>query len=1285
MPSLPKLELINEIIMSNIIFGSCQTCESSDIYLFDSPTSSITEGIGCGASGSFKVSVRSQKNGVVHDFSALSDSSWVHVSVLAGMEQISVDVDINTGSAERTATITLTQADSGKVLKITVAQGYANSAGCKHLVSIDWNFYMSADNATSCQDSGTYDGMKVYESSTMNYSDGDTVVSDYALTNDYSVSYSPEFTTNTSANVRDIAVTATMTRQTGMTAGDVGTYVKSGDSWKITQGARTMGSWTNYSEVPITFDVVKASPSDKIPQSGGSATFSATCTYNIVQRRYNACDPSDYDTQTLTGFSKDVTDEVSWSANTTYNGNTITVGANESTSTVTYTMKGTYSGLTDTATVQQQKKAEITATTYDAKITALSTSIRSCDSLSYKVEERQTDYYDDGTSEEGSYSTASPSDYVVTVKNGALVVAEGDVSKYTGSSSRTLTLSLSNSSTNRYASFGSAASVTQNARTLSAGNATVSKINESIAISQSNSTLSNTGGTNTYTVKYTSTERTVTPYYDACGNYVNSTTTDASPTTVDVTTASTFTLTTNPDSAGSINGNVLTVGNNGNTSARTFEVKGSYNGMTLNISVVQEGTVQISATTYQLSVSAADIKCCEGANYTVSETPKYHWSDGSITSGQTVGASASDYSLSIYHGGTAIALSDVPNYEGTSSRTLTIEVSGTKYENSATTSFTQAAYSATTGSGVAFDNYMAWNANASSSSISCNGGSCNITVNEAWQSGYTYTVTNPCGQEVDRYSGSVETHYIDVTTAATYAITAGSSYASVDSSGNVTVSANETDYDISISIGVTYKGSTETKTITLLSCNCTESCSVSAVTSSSTIEACQNAPSVTAYTKTTTACTNGTTDSGWIQTSNYSVSWSPSSVSGYTGSSSRTITGTVTVGGCGSYTVTVTQNPPSYTTGSSSYYNSFNGISAYASSSLSCGGGTYNIYQDKVYETGYSATVTDACGNYVDTVYTNIGTSYESLSSSSCSYSLTQGSSYASISSDGTLTVDSNYADAGSSRSVTVRVTYNGYSDTVSLTQPYCTPSVTATTCQVSARTDTNTVECCEDWPSMTGYSRSVSYYNNGKIEYGEWEVDSSVSISKQYATISDYKGTAPRTCSFTAASSACTGEYSYYIAQNAYYEKTSSADYKTYTGATWNTGGPGLTCEGGTLSLYPTFLLESGTTVTTTDPCNNFVSKENTNVAHEGITVTNLATYSLSPSSAGTMSYNNLTLNANTGTSARSISVTATYDGYSNTWTWSQPVCAVDYNITASPSSLPCSGGSVTFTATKK
>lgn len=1275
--------------MSNIIFGSCQTCESSDIYLFDSPTSSITEGIGCGASGSFKVSVRSQKNGVVHDFSALSDSSWVHVSVLAGMEQISVDVDINTGSAERTATIMLTQADSGKVLKITVAQGYANSAGCKHLVSIDWNFYMSADNATSCQDSGTYDGMKVYESSTMNYSDGDTVVSDYALTNDYSVSYSPEFTTNTSANVRDIAVTATMTRQTGMTAGDVGTYVKSGDSWKITQGARTMGSWTNYSEVPITFDVVKASPSDKIPQSGGSATFSATCTYNIVQRRYNACDPSDYDTQTLTGFSKDVTDEVSWSANTTYNGNTITVGANESTSTVTYTMKGTYSGLTDTATVQQQKKAEITATTYDAKITALSTSIRSCDSLSYKVEERQTDYYDDGTSEAGSYSTASPSDYVVTVKNGALVVAEGDVSKYTGSSSRTLTLSLSNSSTNRYASFGSAASVTQNARTLSAGNATVSKINESIAISQSNSTLSNTGGTNTYTVKYTSTERTVTPYYDACGNYVNSTTTDASPTTVDVTTASTFTLTTNPDSAGSINGNVLTVGNNGNTSARTFEVKGSYNGMTSNISVVQEGTVQISATTYQLSVSAADIKCCEDANYTVSETPKYHWSDGSITSGQTVGASASDYSLSIYHGGTAIALSDVPNYEGTSSRTLTIEVSGTKYENSATTSFTQAAYSATTGSGVAFDNYMAWNANASSSSISCNGGSCNITVNEAWQSGYTYTVTNPCGQEVDRYSGSVETHYIDVTTAATYAITAGSSYASVDSSGKVTVSANETDYDISISIGVTYKGSTETKTITLLSCNCTESCSVSAVTSSSTIEACQNAPSVTAYTKTTTACTNGTTDSGWIQTSNYSVSWSPSSVSGYTGSSSRTITGTVTVGGCGSYTVTVTQNPRKTTTGGYSTYSDMKGISAYASSSLSCGGGTYNIYQDKVYETGYSATVTDACGNYVDTVYSNTGTSYESLSSSSCSYSLTQGSGYASISSDGTLTVDEN--KTGSNRYITVRVTYNGYSDTVSLSQPYC--SVTGTTYEM--RLFTYNIECCEGFYYVVD-EREVSHWSNGETTYGSWNTANgsyyTIAVSANgssidASSISSYTGSTSRTLTTKASgsrysnspvTSTCTqGAFS--ETKESTSECTSSVNALLLTASAYS-----VDCTGGTVTMSAELEYESVCKTYYVDPCNNRTGRYTEVDSYPTESVT--PTYTITAGGAyASVNGSTINISANTGSSAVTIVVQATYSGENETVNITLPRCVADYDITASPSSLPCSGGSVTFTATKK
>lgn len=1275
--------------MSNIIFGSCQTCESSDIYLFDSPTSSITEGIGCGASGSFKVSVRSQKNGVVHDFSASSDSSWAHVSVLADMEQILVEVDINAGSAERTAIITLTQADSGKVLKITVAQGYANSAGCKHLVSIDWNFYMSADNATSCQNSGTYDGMKVYESSTMNYSDGDVVVSDYALTNDYSVSYSPEFTTNTSANVRDIAVTATMTRQTGMTAGDVGTYVKSGDSWKITQGARTMGSWTNYSEVPITFDVVKVTPSDKIPQSGGSATFSATCTYNIVQRRYNACDPSDYDTQTLTGFSKDVTDEVSWSADTTYNGNTITVGANESTYTVIYTMKGTYSGLTDTATVQQQKKAEITATTYDAKITALSTSIRSCDSLSYKVEERQTDYYDDGTSEAGSYSIANLSDYVVTVKNGAFVVAEGDVSKYTGSSSRTLTLSLSNSSTNRYASFGAAASVTQSARTLSAGAATVSKINESIAISQSNSTISNTGGTNAYTVKYTSTERTVTPYYDACGNYVNSTTTDASPTTVDVTTASTFTITVNPDSAGSINGNVLTVGNNGNISARTFEVKGSYNGMTSSISVVQEGTVQITATTYQLSVSAADIKCCEGANYTVSETPKYHWSDGNTTSGQTVGANASDYSLSIYHGGTAISLSDVPNYKGTSSRTLTIEVSGTKYENSATTSFTQAAYSTTTGSGVAFDNYMTWNADVSPSRVSCDGGSCNVTVNEAWQSGYTYTVANPCGQEVDRYSGSVETHYIDVTTAATYAITAGSGYASVDSSGKVDVSANGTDYDIYINVGVTYKGSTETKTITLPSCNCTESCSVSAVTSSSTIEACQNAPSVTAYTKTTTACTNGTTDSGWIQTSNYSVSWSPSSVSGYTGSSSRTITGTVTVGGCGSYTVTVTQNPRKTTTGDYSTYSSMSGISAYASSSLSCGGGTYNIYQNKVYETGYSATVTDACGNYVDTVYSNTGTSAVSLSSSSCSYSLTQGSSYASISSDGTLTVDENKTE--SSRYVTVRVTYNGYSDTVSLSQPYC--SITGTTYEMKIAA--YGIACCDNLDYYVD-ERSVSHWSNGETTYSDWgRADGSyytIAVSANGSSISSssvssYTGSTSRTLTVQASGSRYSNSpVSATCTQNAFSEtKETTPETKRVVNALLLTASTlSVDCTGGTVTMSAKLEYRVIDKYYYINPCGDRTGRyvEQSSLSTEDVT----PTYTITAGGAyASVNGSTINISANTGSSAVTIVVQATYSLENETVNITLPRCVADYDITASPSSLPCSGGSVTFTATKK
>lgn len=1281
---------------NNIIFGSC-ICDKDDIFLFDTSVTEITDDIQCGAAGFFTVSVRSKKNGSAHFFTSASDSSWVTASTSSNFEQVIINVSENTGSAERDANVTLTQMDSGKAITIKIHQGYANSAGCKYLVSKDWNFKMESQVATACETFDTYTGMTVYERCVSNYSNGEVEDSGYAPTTNYTVSYSPEFTKNTSSTPRTINVITRMVRQTGDTASDVKEYVNSGDSWTIIQEQRVMGDWANYSETPVMLDVTKTSPEGIIPQSGGNATFTATYSYNIVQRRYNSCDSSDYDEQVITGMTRDVTNVAVWSANTSYNGNVITVGPNESTSVVTYTMNCSYNGLSDSATVRQQKMAEITATTYDAKITALSSSIKACESLSYKVEERPTYYYDDGTNEVGSYSVANPSYYAVVVKNGSTVVNESSVSQYTGSSQRTLTLSLGNTSANRYTSFGSPATVLQDARVTTAGTATTSRVNESVSITQTQSVIGNGGGSSEYTMKYTSTVRTSTPYYDACGNYVNTVTSDAAPTTVDVTSSSTFAITSNPNNAGTISENRLTVASNDSTSSRTFTVSGSYNGLSSSISTTQEGSVKVTATTYTVSVSASDIKACESASYSVTERAISHWSDGTTTTGSSYAASSSDYSLSVSNGGTSVSLSDIPNYKGSVNRTLTITVTGSKYTNTATTSFVQSAYTTTQGSGTYFDNYNTWNASLSSSSVTCNGGTLNVTVRESWTSGYTYPVYNPCGTQVDTTQGSVGTHYVDVTSSASYSITSGTGYASVNSSGVVTISPNDTDYDISIVVSVTYKGSTETKTITLNACECGYSCEVSAVTSSSTIEACESAPSITVYTRSITSCTDGSTAGTWSQTSNYRTNWYPSDIQGYTGTTSRTVRCTVTVEGCGNYTVGVTQRPPSETTGSSSTYSTLSGITLSSNvSSVNCRGGSVKLSLRETRTTGTSASVKDACGNVIRTEYSNTGTTYQSapLSAYIRTFVIRPATDVDVSLDDSTdiLTIGSLPDSATSAISIEVIAEYGNVSDSVTITQNPCT--ITSTTYELRIY-EIPHIDVCET-PQPSVEERAVYRWDTGDVTYSDWtsanyqDYNETCYIGGVQVSESDilgYKGSTPRDITVVVSGSKYSNSpVSGTCTQSSYYETTDVRTTTTLNNFWIYPSVESVECAGGVVTFTAKAEYKHLEETKVYDPCGSLVS------SNSAYTYT---TGSVDPSyydivkgeNYGTINGSTLTVNPYSGSNTEYITVRGTYmeDGIVKTddAIISLRSCPTEYTITSNPSSLTCSGGTIQFTAT--
>lgn len=1274
---------------NNIIFGSC-ICDKDDIFLFDTSVTEITDGIQCGAAGFFTVSVRSQKNGLAHFFASASDSPWVTASTSSKFDQVIINVGENTGTAERDANVTLTQKDSGKVITIKIHQGYANSEGCKYLVSKDWYFKMESQIATACETFDTYTGMKVYERCVNNYSNGEVEDSGYVSTNNYTVSYSPEFIKNTESSPRTINVIARMVRQTGDTDSDVKEYVNSGDSWTIIQEQRIMGDWANYSETPVMLNVTKTSPEGMIPQSGGSATFTATYSYNIVQRRYNSCDSSDYEEQVITGMTRDVTDTGVWSANTYYNDNVITVGPNGTTSVVTYTMNCTYNGLSDSATVQQQKLAEITATTYDAKITALSSSIKACESLSYKVEERPTDYYDDGTKEVGSYSVANPSYYTVVVKNGSTVVDESSVSRYTGSSQRMLTLSLENTSANRYVSFGAPATVLQDARVTTAGTATTLRVNESVSITQTQPVIGNSGGSSEYTMKYTSTVRTSTPYYDACGNYVNTVTSDAEPTTVDVTSSSTFTITSNPDNAGTISGNILTAAYNDDTSSRTFTVSGSYNGLSGSINTVQEGSVKVTATTYTVSVSASDIKSCESASYSVTERAISHWSDGTTTTGSSYAASSSDYTLSVANGGTSVALSDIPNYKGSVDRTLDITVTGSKYTNTATTSFVQSAYTTTQGSGTYFDNYNTWNASLSSSSISCEGGTRYVTVRESWTSGYTYPVYNPCGTQVDTTQGSVGTHYVDATSSASYSITSGTGYASVNSSGVVTISPNDTDYDISIVVSVTHKGSTETKTIILDACDCSEYCEVSAVTYNTTIEACNGAPLVDAYTRSVTSCTNGSSSTSWTKTSDYSISWSPSSIAGYTGNTSRTITGTVTVAGCGSKTVYVTQNPPREYTGSSSNYSTLTGISLSSNvSSINCKGGSVQVSLRGIYSTGTSTTIKDACGNIIRTENRNTGTTYQSIPLSACSSVSTNATLDVNT---GTLTI-SPLSD-GATASTTIRVTavYLGHSNTLYITQKPCT--ITATTYEMSLQV--YNFQACES-PTAIVEERAVYHWDTGEITYGDWisanynDYNVTYYIDGVQISASDivgYTGSTSRDVTVVASGSKYTNSpVSGTCSQQGYYEYTEVTTASTYIKLRIEPSVTGCGCQGGDVLLtgLAEYKIEERTDVF--NSCNSMVSSSMT---YKTVTRSVEPSYTIleegSAYTGATMNGSTLSIDPYSGSEGTYVKVKGTYtdgDTHDDTaFVTVIPCGVIAYTITSNPSPITCNGGNIQFTA---
>ena len=1275
---------------NNIIFGSC-VCDKDDIFLFDTSVTEITDDIQCGAAGFFTVSVRSQKNGSAHFFTSASDSSWVTAATSAKLDQVIINVDENAGNSERDANVTLTQKDSGKVITIRIHQGYANSEGCKYLVSKEWDFKMESQIATACETSDTYTGMKVYERCVNHYSNGDTEDSGYVATSNYSVTYSPEFTKNAESSPRTINVITRMVRQTGATDAEVKEYVNSGSSWTIVQKERIMGEWSDYSETPVMLDVVKTSPEGKIPQSGGNATFTATYSYNTIQRRYNSCDSSDYEEQVITGLTRDVTDVAVWSADTAHNGNVINVGSNESTAVVTYTMTCSYNGLSDSATVQQQKKAEITATTYDAKITALAASIKACESLSYKVEERPTDYYDDGTNEVGSYSVADPSHYTVVVKNGSTVVTESSVSQYTGSSQRTLTLSLENTSTNRYTSFGTPATVSQDARETTAGTPSTSKVNESVAITQTQSVIGNGGGSSDYTMKYTSTVRTSTPYYDACGNYVNTVTSDAEPTTVDVTSSSTFTITSNPNNAGTISGNRLTVTSNGNTSSRVFTVSGSYNGLSSSISTTQEGSVKVTATTYTVSVSASDIKSCESASYSVRERAISHWSDGTTTTGSSYVASSSDYSLSVANGGTSVALSDISSYKGSVDRTLTMTVTGSKYSNTASTSFVQSAYTTTQGSGSYFDRYNAWNAYLSSSSISCDGGTRQVTVEESWTSGYTYPVYNPCGTQVSSTEGSVGTYYIDKTSSASYSITSGSEYASVNSSGLVTISPNNTDYDISIVVSVRYMGSTETKTITLNACNCSEYCEVSATTGVGIIEACDSAPSVDVYTRNVTACTESTDTTFWASTSNYSISWSPSSIQGYTGTTSRQITGTVTVAGCGSYRVYVTQNPPIENTGYTHSYTTLTDIILSSNvSSVYCNGGTAQVSLQGKYLTGMSTPIYDACRNVIREEETNTGITYESISLLACSSVDTNATLDVNT---GTLTISPLPDGATASTTIQVTARYMGYSDTLYITQKPCT--ITATTCELRVSAPSY-IACCETFDE-TVEMRNVYHWNTGSISYDNWtsvsEYDVSYYVGESQispSSINEYKGSTQRTITVKVYVTDCTSSpATTTVTQRAYYEQadTSTPIVSTSLNALIITSSTNsLDCAGGSVTLTAEAEYENDEYFNVYDPCNYIVGKEWGTTTYTKKSVN--ATYSVTQGeSYATINDSTLTVSPNSSSSDVSIVVRGSYtdSGYTetNTATITLKKCPTSYTITSNPSSLTCKGGSIQFTAT--
>ena len=212
----------------------------------------------------------------------------------------------------------------------------------------------------------------------------------------------------------------------------------------------------------------------------------------------------------------------------------------------------------------------------------------------------------------------------------------------------------------------------------------------------------------------------------------------------------------------------------------------------------------------------------------------YHWNTGGTSYDNWT--SVSEYDVSYYVGGSQISPSSIDEYKGSTKRTITVKVYVTDCTSSpATTTVTQNEYyervdpSNTT----TVTSLNALSITPSATSLNCAGGSITFTAEAEYEEEEYYDVYNTCNRVVGKKLVSIM--YPKETVNATYSVTQGGSYATINGS-TLTVGSNSSSSDVSIVVRGSYtdSGYTETNTATITLKKCPTSYTITANPSSLT-------------------------------------------------------------------------------------------------------------------------------------------------------------------------------------------------------------------------------------------------------------------------------------------------------------------------------------------------------------------------------------------------------------------------------------------------------------------